>query len=100
MGTGRLGVLGRGRAPRADGPDGLVGHHEAGHLVGGQALQRGGDLALEAGLGLARPRALPRVSPTHTMGVIAWRMTARSVAATISSVWPNKCRRSEWPTIT
>src|SRR5438270_2064441 len=50
---GGLGVVGRGRAARPDGPDGLVGHDQAGHLLGGKPLESG--LHLPAHLGLRRP---------------------------------------------
>ena len=40
------------------------------------------------------------VSPTQTIGVMPWRRTARSVAATVASSIPKSVRRSECPTIT
>ena len=40
------------------------------------------------------------VSPTHRIGVMPWRWTATTLAATISSVSPNSSRRSLWPQMT
>ena len=57
-----LGVVGGGGAAGADGPDRLVGDHQAGDLVPAQAGQRAADLALDdlggaAGLALLQDLA-------------------------------------------
>ena len=76
----RLGVLGGRRAPGADRPDRLVGDDQRGHLgraAPGRARRRPGRGPCPPCAPASRSSS---VSPTHTIGVIRWRMTAVDLA--------------------
>ena len=64
-GADGLGLLGRGRAPRADGPDGLVGHHAALRVGGVHAGERGAHLGAHELLGGALVAHGQRLAHAH-----------------------------------
>ena len=92
-----LRLLGRGGLAGADGPDGLVGHHDLADAVAVD-VDHGRQLALDDVLGRAGFALGQRLADADD-GRDARASAALALSATSASVSPWYWRRSEWPTM-